>query len=118
MVGRGAELRLGKRRGELLSCTRLRNGSDCGGVSHHCLTCGAAVRISATGEHREQSVRQYRLSYSTRFGEETIMDLEISSTPIQVEGRTFAIFAVQESGLVRDPHHETGESLDEGFPQD
>jgi PAS domain-containing protein len=92
----GLDCALGKRHGDLLCCIHAPEGSDGCGTSRHCLSCGAAVSISTTQECQGQAVHEYRLRRITRLGEQA-MELEVTTTPLRVEGRTFTIFAVRET---------------------
>lgn len=94
-LGVGVECAVGKRHGDLLCCIHSQEGADGCGTSQHCRSCGAAVSISATQESQGQAIHEYHLRQITRLGEEA-KELEVTTTPIRVEGRTFTIFAVRE----------------------
>ena len=94
-LGVGVDCALGKRHGDLLCCLHSQEGSDGCGTSQHCRSCGAAVSISTAQERQGQAVQEYHLTRITRLGEEAI-ELQVTTTPIRIEGQAFTIFAVTE----------------------
>ena len=96
-LGMGLDCTLGKRHGDLLCCIHSSEGADGCGTSRHCRSCGAAVSISTAQERQGQVVQDYHLTRITRRGEEAV-ELEVTTTPIYVEGRLFTIFAVRDTG--------------------
>jgi PAS domain-containing protein len=87
---------LGKRHGELLGCLHVGDGSDGCGTAHNCQQCGAQVSIQASRQSQGQALRAYHLERSTPEGAE-VLELVVTSTPIEVDGRQFTIFVLQDA---------------------
>ncbi len=94
-VGAEGQCLLGKRHGDLLSCVCRDDGPDGCGTSRRCAGCGAAVSILESQHLCEQVTCEFRLVRETSRGPET-SELMVTSTPLQVDGRTFSIFALHD----------------------
>jgi len=105
-LGSDADCALGKRHGELLGCIHVGEGPDGCGTSRHCGRCGAAISFVASQREQGQSIRTYRLDRDTPDGIESTEFL-VTSTPIQVGGRSFTIVALLDLDprKVRERHH-------------
>jgi signal transduction histidine kinase len=86
---------LGRRPGEILRCVRTLGGENCGcGTTEFCRTCGAVKSILAglAGKRDVQECRMTRLAG----GRMEALDLLVSSTPFELGGRTYVVFAVRD----------------------
>jgi hypothetical protein len=88
---------LGKRHGELLGCIHVDEGDDGCGTSRHCERCGAMLSIVASQRTRGRTIRGYHLDRAAPEGHES-GEFTVMSTPIEVDGQKFIIFAVLEHG--------------------
>jgi len=95
-LGEDADCVLGKRHGELLGCLHATDGSDGCGSSRQCEQCGGLVSILASRQGQGQVIRAYHLERSTSQGPEGV-ELMVTSTPLEVEGRQFTIFVLQDA---------------------
>lgn len=96
LLGEDVDQALGKRYGELLGCIHAADGLDGCGTSRHCARCGAFRSILSSGRSRTEAVHGYHLQRYTAHGVEAA-DLVVTSTPIEVDGHHFTVFALQES---------------------
>jgi len=85
---------LGKRHGELLGCLHAADGPDGCGTSGHCEQCGALISVLASRQSQGQALRAYHMERETSQGPEGV-ELIVTSTPLEVEGREFTIFVLQ-----------------------
>lgn len=95
-LGDEADCTLGKRHGELLGCLHATDGEDGCGTSRQCEQCGALVSIQASQQSNGQALRAYHLERPTPQGPEAL-ELMVTSTPIEVGGRWFTIFVLQDA---------------------
>ena len=95
-LGDEADCILGKRHGELLGCLHAAEGSDGCCTSRHCEQCGAMVSVRTSRQNQGQSVRAFHLDRSTPHGPEGV-EMLVTSTPLEVEGRKFTIFVLQDA---------------------
>jgi PAS domain-containing protein len=94
--GSGSECALGKRYGELLGCINAGEGPDGCATSRYCERCGAGISILESHRSQGQATREYRLARRAE-DDSAAKDLVVTSTAIQVEGRNFTVFAVQDA---------------------
>ena len=94
--GSGADCAFGKRHGEILGCMHAGEGPDGCGTSRYCERCGAAVSLVESQRSRTQTTSEFRLTRASPPHGPAAKDLLVTSTPIQVQGRSFTVFAVQD----------------------
>lgn len=89
---------LGFRPGELLNCKNAINNQGGCGTTYFCKTCGAVNTIlsSLIGKKGEQECTIER-----RVGEQPYQ-LRINTTPVQLDGENFVIFAIQDISLEKE----------------
>lgn len=85
----------GKRPGDLFGCSHAGEGPDGCGTARECATCGAVEAILESGKTSGQVTRECRLSVQTHFGP-AALDLEVTATPVQVDGHAFTVCAVED----------------------
>lgn len=86
---------VGMRSGEALGCQSAKEGEGGCGTSLHCRTCGAVRAILNCQESRAADMQECRLLRQTATGP-VALDLRVTTTPIEVEGRFFTVFAVRD----------------------
>jgi PAS domain-containing protein len=94
--GSGADCAFGKRHGEILGCMHAGEGPDGCGTSRYCERCGAAISILEAQRSQTQTTCEYRLARAVPPRGSAAKDFLVTSTAIQVQGRNFTVFAVQE----------------------
>ncbi len=94
-VGEATDCLLGKRHGELLGCIHCEDGPDGCGTGRGCGNCGAAISILESQHSRGQVTCEFRLHRRTSEGSE-LEERMVTTTPIQVDGRDFSIFALHD----------------------
>jgi PAS domain-containing protein len=94
-LGEEGDCVLGKRHGELLGCIHAAEGSDGCGTASQCAECGGLVSIMESRQLQGQVVRDYRLQRRSAQGIESA-EFIATVTPIQVDGRPFMIFVLQD----------------------
>ena len=95
LLGQEAEFALGKRHGEVFGCTHRDEGPDGCSTGISCASCGAAGSLAESQQFQEQVTREYRLDRETPEGTE-LVEWRITTTPIEVAGRSLSIFVVQD----------------------
>jgi len=95
LIGEDVDHALGQRYGELLGCTHAADGSGGCGTSRHCARCGAFRSIVSSVRLQRNARHAYQLRRTTNHGVE-VVDMVVTSTPIEVDGQTFSVFALQE----------------------
>jgi signal transduction histidine kinase len=89
------DLVLGKRPGEAVSCIHSgENPSGCG-TSAACRVCGAVNAIITSQETGEKTVREARIT-TTQNGITKSLDLKVTSSPLQIQGRQYYVFTMQD----------------------
>lgn len=97
LLDRRPQALLGMRPGEALSCVHADDpdGSGCG-TTRFCRYCGAAHAIVETIGTRRPDVEACRIERTTPHGVEPL-DLEVRTTPLDVGGSTYTVFAVRDT---------------------
>ncbi|MFP5238447.1 MAG: PAS domain-containing protein, partial [Acidobacteriota bacterium] len=85
---------LGKRPGEALNCVHALNSTDGCGTTQFCSRCGA-LRSLLAGLEGRKSVQECSLSRVGAQGVEAL-DLQVSSSPIEVDGTAYVLFSIQD----------------------
>jgi hypothetical protein len=86
---------LGKRPGEVISCTNTENGPDGCGTSAACRYCGAVNAILESQRTNNKSAREARIITDSE-GKFMSWDLKITSSPIRLDGQTFYALSLQD----------------------
>jgi nitrogen-specific signal transduction histidine kinase len=87
---------VGLRPGEAVSCIHSSEGPDGCGTSENCSACGAVLTIMASHDSGEQAEGECRIVISLNGG--TALDLEVTATPLDVDGASLTIFALKDIG--------------------
>jgi len=87
---------LGERPGELLGCIHAHETPQGCGTTAHCSECGAVAAILSALE-RKRSERECRILLE----DSQAMDLRLLASPLVVEGRVFAVCALQDISDVK-----------------
>ncbi|WP_243439709.1 ATP-binding protein [Fundidesulfovibrio soli] len=85
---------LGKRPGEALNCVHALSAPRGCGTTQFCTRCGA-LRSLLAGLEGRKSVQECSLSRMGAQGVEAL-DLQVSSSPIEIEGTTYVLFSIQD----------------------
>ncbi|MFZ5428418.1 MAG: sensor histidine kinase [Thermodesulfobacteriota bacterium] len=93
-TGAGIDDILGKRPGEAFGCVHVKDGPGGCGTSRFCSRCGA-VRSIILGLEGRKDVQDCNLLRMADNGVEAL-DLQVSSSPIEVEGRSYVLFCIQD----------------------
>jgi signal transduction histidine kinase len=86
---------LGKRPGEVISCTNADSGPDGCGTSAACRYCGAVNAILESQRTNIKSDREARITTDSE-GRFLSWDLKITSSPIRLDGQTFYALSLQD----------------------
>jgi len=86
---------LGKRPGEVISCVNADIGHFGCGTSLSCKYCGAVNAIIESQRIQGRSTREARISSSVN-GKQKSWDLNITSSPIKLDGQTFYALTLQD----------------------
>lgn len=86
---------LGKRPGEVISCTNADNGPDGCGTSAACRYCGAVNAILESQRTNNKSEQEARITTDSE-GKFLSWDLKITSSPIRLDGQTFYALSLQD----------------------
>ncbi|WP_243313764.1 PAS domain-containing sensor histidine kinase [Fundidesulfovibrio agrisoli] len=85
---------LGKRPGEALNCVHALSAPRGCGTTQFCTRCGA-LRSLLAGLEGRKSVQECSLSRMGTQGVEAL-DLQVSSSPIEIEGSAYVLFSIQD----------------------
>lgn len=88
---------LGKRPGEALNCHHATEETGGCGTSESCSVCGAIEAILESRRRSSQVRRECRLTVSNSHGTGTL-DLEVTSTPWELDGREFTVLTIKDIG--------------------
>jgi len=94
VTGAGFDDIIGKRPGEAFGCVHAKDGPGGCGTSRFCSRCGA-VRSIILGLEGQKNVQDCNLLRMAGKGVEAL-DLQVSSSPIEVEGRAYVLFCIQD----------------------
>jgi len=86
---------LGKRPGEIVSCIHSSEETGGCGTSHACEYCGAVNAILESQKTGLRSVMETRISTNLN-GKHGSLDLNVSSTPIELEGQKYYVLMLQD----------------------
>jgi nitrogen-specific signal transduction histidine kinase len=95
-TGLSRETLLGLRMGEAVGCEYGRDLPNGCGTTPACCLCGAAKAIAATQEGSKPAVEDCRITLLPERGHLSI-DLRVSTTPVEIEGEPFLIFAIRDT---------------------
>ncbi|MEI6297217.1 MAG: PAS domain-containing protein, partial [bacterium] len=87
---------IGLRQGEVVGCIHSNEGPDGCGTSEHCSVCGAVLTVLASQKSGEQVEGECRLSITRNGG--TALDLEVTATPLDVNGTRLTILVLKDIG--------------------
>jgi K+-sensing histidine kinase KdpD len=87
---------VGKRPGEAVSCVHSSEGPDGCGTAESCSACGAVLTILSSQDSGNQAEGECRLVISSNGG--TALDLKVISTPLEVDGHSYTLFAIKDIG--------------------
>lgn len=93
-TGAGIDDVLGRRPGEAFGCVHSKEGPGGCGTSRFCSRCGA-VRSIISGLEGQKNVQDCNLLRMADNGVEAL-DLQVSSSPIEVEDRSYVLFCIQD----------------------
>ena len=85
---------VGKRPGEALNCIHSGDSPDGCGSGPHCSVCGAVLAILESQQAGRQAVRECHVTLGGE--EETVIDLLVTATPIQIHGEKNTVFVLQD----------------------
>jgi PAS domain S-box-containing protein len=91
LPGASEENVYGRRPGEVLHCVHAAENEAGCGTTEFCRTCGA-VKAILSSLHGEKSVKECRIIQQ----DGSALDLEVSASPLTVNGELFTIFAVRD----------------------
>jgi signal transduction histidine kinase len=100
----------GLRPGELLGCEHVTDGPGGCGTQPACALCGAARALSIAETTLSASVQECRI---TQRATGTALDLRVSATPVQLDGRTYTLLALTDIS-----HEKRRQSLERIFLHD
>ena len=89
------DLILGKRPGEAVSCLHSDETQFGCGTSAACSVCGAVNAILTSQQTGEKTVRDTRITTSAGGGIRSF-DLKVTSSPLQIHGRQYYVFTLQD----------------------
>jgi signal transduction histidine kinase len=87
---------IGLRQGEVVGCIHSNEGPGGCGTSEHCSVCGAVLTLLASQQSGEQVEGECRLSIARNGG--TALDLEVTATPLDVNGTPLTILVLKDIG--------------------
>jgi signal transduction histidine kinase len=96
LLGKPREAILGLRPGEALGCIHVVAEPGGCGTSEFCRECGAALSIVASQETGAVDIQECRITRSVA-DRESALDLRVWSTPFNVDGEQYTIFAVRDT---------------------
>lgn len=85
---------IGKRFGEMINCIHSDVEEAGCGTSKFCAECGVAKAIKYTNDTKEQKFEECRIT-SNISGIEVSYDFLVHTTPLEIEGRKFTIYALK-----------------------
>jgi len=91
-----AEELLGQRMGEAVGCEYSHEPPNGCGTTPACELCGAAKAIQQTQTTRQPALEECRITLHPGRGHESL-DLGVWTTPVDVEGEPFAVFAIKDT---------------------
>jgi K+-sensing histidine kinase KdpD len=89
------DLILGKRPGEAVSCLHSDENHFGCGTSKACSVCGAVNAILTSQQTGKKTVREARIT-TISDGKSTSLDLKVTASPLQIKGRQYYVFTMQD----------------------